>query len=195
MTRFSTLLLVVLLNFNLAAQEIASNNYRLEPNKQPVTFSKRMLNEMGGQGFQMNPKFKLKHAFYGDTPGSPFRDVGNWEIRNDSVIFKINPGTLTKRYGYKTQERFSTVSLTYTLFDELKSNSITSQIVILNDGTYQDKFLDQMNAIISKYLNEIDKEAIWVIDERADNINQRLRNFLTEQGLFSSFETDRKSNR
>jgi len=193
MARFSALIIFLLWNCSLQGQVIKPNEYTLNPDAEPLTFSKRLLNEMGGEGFKMNPKFKLKHAFYGDMPGNPFRNIGTWNIKNDSVIFIIKPSTLTRKYGYKSQERYYLVTASYQLLDELNSYSIINQIVILNDGTLPANFLSEMNSIITEYMNEIDKEEIWLIDERVDNINQRLTNYLAELEIFISIEPERKT--
>ena len=193
MARLSALIFSLLCTCSLQGQVIALNEYDLNPDAQPLTFCKKGLSEVGGQGFQMNPKFKLGHAFFGDRPGNPYRNIGTWDIKNDTVNFMIKPNHLTRRYGYKSHTRYYPVTASYQLLDELNSYAIINQIVILDDGTLPADFLSEMNSIITAYLDEVDKEETWLLDEQADHINQRLANYLAEHEIFVSIETERKT--
>jgi hypothetical protein len=165
-------------------------------------YTLRKKDDMGGQGWEINKTSNLRHAFYGDMPaGSKFRNVGTWTMRNDSLVFFIKEKNLVNKYGYKSQESFKPVIVSWELRSDLKNDSaklliFRNKLIILNRSNDPRELVNELQGLIfnrfESLKNDLDPNDPYYFFELNEGTAGLLKDLLYEKSLFGSVETKRE---
>lgn len=156
--------------------------------------------ETGGEGFELLRSSKLRHAFFSDRPGNPYRQSGAWTMMNDSIVLFISNKKLVTKYKYNKRESYRPISLSWDLSTNLKNNKnkllvFKNKLIVLNKAGDPNELLNQLRVHTTLTLDKLktgtNPEDPFYYFELNEKIINEMFGFLYEKKLFESIETAR----
>lgn len=177
----------IILNIDSTSKEasVYAGNYTLKKS-----------NEMGSSNWLLGNSGELDFSYGSDQTWNSKILAGQWELRNDSIIFLVTNKKFLKRSSYSSKEAFTPFIFSWELVSDSKcGNDTTSRmvfnnkIIVLNKSESRVELLNEISDRLTSSFDRLKNNYDYFsLDEK---IRDEITDLLYSKNLFSYLQSER----